>query len=1123
LSRLVPTRQVLIALYVVGAFVLALGLSQAAMRSGGTTAHASLANGATASATPAGPTVSSAVAYGQSSPVRDLPTSKAASNVPPFYGLGESESLTHPTGDGSYRGFDPVLQQATAGSGIPPTSQNFEGNDVGESSSDGVFIGAPPDTNGDVGPNHYVQIVNTVFSIYSKTGTRLVGPTPINNLWKSDPNSQFNCTSQSRGDPIVQYDPLANRWLISQFNFPGVAVIAPPFDQCIAISKTPDPTGAYYMYDFNYSATLFNDYPHFGVWHDAYYMSVNQFDTTTPNTDFHSAGACAFERAKMLVGDSTARQVCFDESAFDPKTNGNYVYGGQLPSDLDGATAPPAGEPNFFMQFLDSTTAGNDKLLEFKFHVDWTNPANSTFGNGKPSGNGTPIQIPVADFDSLLCNGDQTVEDRNCLPQKDSPENLDSIPDRLMYRLAYRNFGDHESLVLNHTVNVAPPGGKHAGIRWYEIRSPNTTPAVYQQSTFAPDVEHRWMGSIAMDSAGDIALGYSLTSSARNPAIAYTGRRASDPLGQMTLGEGLLYQGVGAQDQTQSRWGDYSSMSVDPNGCTFWYTQEHYLGTGSFNWGTRVGSFTLPVCGDPQISLSASSSLVRARSDFTYTIGVTTGQSPALGASVSDVLPTGATLLAVTSSRGSCTGTATVTCNLGDLPAGDLETITLTVHTRTAGNLTNTATLSTSSADSNPANNVASTVTQVFDPCIAPGAVMTSDPAGDQTGSPGNTQLDITSVAVAEPFLGNNVNKLVFTMKVGNLSPTPQPNSYWYTHFSYGGVSYFVDMETATGVTPLFHYGRFDVDPTSGFNSENVLGDVDAGTFNADGTITITLSNSKLNQNPDPAQPPNGTPPSAGSLISGVHGETRVLVGVLLALIDSTSGGSYTLSGNDFCAANTAPTAALQATPSNGPAPLTVSLSGSASFDPDPGDRVVSYTFYFGDGSTPVTQSSSTVSHTYTNPGTYHATLTVTDKRGQQSSNAASADIQATAAPAADLAVVKTGPANGHVGQAITYTIKATNNGPQAASGVTITDSLPKNAGFGSVTTTQGSCAPKPQQQIVVCNVASIASGATVTVTLVVKPTTKGNFTDTAAVSATSPNDPVSTNNTSSVTTKVTP
>jgi hypothetical protein len=410
-----PLRKILIAVYVMGALALPLGLSQA-MRSGGTNAQASVATGSTAAAT--GPTVSSPVAVGRSKPLRDLAPAQSAATKPPAYRLGESESLLHPTGNGSFHGDTVVQSSGAGGAAIPPTSQNFDGAAIGESSSDGVFIGAPPDTNGDVGPNHYVQTVNTVFTIFSKTGERLVEPTPINEIWKSAPNAaEFNCTAQSRGDPIVQYDPLANRWLISQFNFPGVALIAPPFDQCIAISQTADPTGAYYLYDFTYSATIFNDYPHFGVWPDGYYLSVNQFDTTTPNTDFHSAGACAFERAKMLTGDPGARQVCFDESTFDPKdANGGYIYGGQLPSDLDGngygasfASPPPVGEPNFFLQLLDSTTAGQDKLLEFKFHVDWSNPANSTFGNGQADGNGKPIEIPVADF-GLVCNGDQIVQ-----------------------------------------------------------------------------------------------------------------------------------------------------------------------------------------------------------------------------------------------------------------------------------------------------------------------------------------------------------------------------------------------------------------------------------------------------------------------------------------------------------------------------------------------------------------------------------------------------------------------------------------------------------------------------------------------------------------------------------------
>jgi uncharacterized repeat protein (TIGR01451 family) len=629
------------------------------------------------------------------------------------------------------------------------------------------------------------------------------------------------------------------------------------------------------------------------------------------------------------------------------------------------------------------------------------------------------------------------------------------------------------------------------------------------------------MGSIAMDGAGNIALGYSLTSSSRNPAIAYTARQAGDPLGQMTLGEATLFQGLGAQTGTESRWGDYSSMSVDPNGCTFWYTQEHQLGTGEFNWGTRIGAFTLPRCGDPQIGLSQSASQVQVRGDYSYTIAVTSGQSPALGASVSDVLPSGVSLLSISSSRGSCSGTATVICNLGDMAAGSLETIVLAVHARTTGILTNSATLSTSSPDANPSNNVASITTSVYDPCTAPGAVMATDPSGDQTGA---SQSDITSVAVAEPFLGAGVSRLVFTLKVQNLSPAPPPNAYWYVHFSYGGVSYFVDMETSTNpAVPTFNWGRYDVDATTGFNTENPLGTPESGTFSADGTITIGLNTAHLVQNPDPTQPANGTPPTAGSLISGVHGETRTLVGVLLALNDTTAGSSYVLTGNASCAPNNAPHAALTANPTSGTAPLTVTLDGSGSSDPDAGDHVAKFTFYFGDGSSPVTQSGATISHTYANPGSYRATLTVTDSRGQESSDVGTASITVDQPPSADLTITKIGPATGHVGQALTYTITVTNLGPSTATGVTVTDTLPKNTGFGSASSTQGTCAPKPHSQTVVCSIGTLARGQTVTITLVIKPTKKGTFTDTAIVSLTSPNDPVSGNNTSSVTTQVSP
>jgi uncharacterized repeat protein (TIGR01451 family) len=340
-------------------------------------------------------------------------------------------------------------------------------------------------------------------------------------------------------------------------------------------------------------------------------------------------------------------------------------------------------------------------------------------------------------------------------------------------------------------------------------------------------------------------------------------------------------------------------------------------------------------------------------------------------------------------------------------------------------------------------------------------------------------------------------------------------------------VSYFVDMETNTSTTksPTFHYGRFDVDPTSGLNTQKVLGDADSGTWNTDGTITITLSNSKLNQVANPASPPTGTPPSAGSLISGIHGETRQVVGVLLALIDTTSSGGYTLSGNDFCAPNTPPKAALQATPTSGSAPLAVTFNGSGSSDPDAGDHVASYTFRFGDDSTPVTQSSPTTSHTYSDPGTYHVTLTVTDSRGDESTNAASKDITVT--PTADLAVDAIGPASAKNDTLATYTITVKNNGPAAATGVVATDKLPFKAEFKSVKSSPAATCTKASASsvtTVTCKLGTIASGATTTITIVAKlrGTVGAVLTNTASATETGPGDPNSGNNTSIVSTTVT-
>ncbi len=425
---------------------------------------------------------------------------------------------------------------------------------------------APPDTNGSVGRTiagvgYYIQWVNLQFAIYNKaTGALVYGPANGNTLWSGFAGV---CSSTNDGDPIVLYDKLADRWVFMQF-----AVSSQPFTQCVAVSQTSDPLGTYSRYAFTYG-NQFNDYPKVGVWPDGYYVSYNMFAN---GQSFSGGWVCAMDRTRMLAGLS-ATQQCF---------NLGTSFGGLLPSDLDGPTAPAAGAPNYVLNF------GTNKLNFWRFHVDWTTPASSTLTG--------PTAIPVAAFNTGCSGG-------TCVPQTGTSQKLDSLADRLMYRLAYRQFPTYGALVVNHTVAVTnKPRSGQTGVRWYEVRVNGAgTPSLFQQGTFTNgsgtgDGLYRWMGSAAMDKAGNIALGYSVSSSALRPSIRFTGRGPADALG--TLGpEFNIQTGVGSQTTGLSRWGDYASLSVDPDDdCTFWFTTEYLKTSGTFNWSTRVGSFKLNNC-----------------------------------------------------------------------------------------------------------------------------------------------------------------------------------------------------------------------------------------------------------------------------------------------------------------------------------------------------------------------------------------------------------------------------------------------------------------------------------------------------------------------------------------------
>jgi hypothetical protein len=451
--------------------------------------------------------------------------------------------------------------QGSVSVAAPSPSNNFAGVGNGFTGPNGTFTvnAAPPDTNGDVGPQDYVQTVNTDFAVFNKdpargaVGSVRYGPVQINTLW-----SGFGglCQTDNDGDPTVAYDQIANRWIISQFAVTGATTT---YLQCVAVSTGSDPTGTYNRYSFPYSN--FPDYPKMAVWPDAYYETYNMFQG---GSTFVGAEVCALDRASMLTG-AAATQQCFTTST---------SFGGLLPSNLDGPTLPPAGSPNYVVG-LDTTTS----LAFWKFHVDWTTPANSTFTG--------PTSLAVASY-AEACGGG------TCIPQSGTTQQLDSLADRVMYRFSYRNFGSYESLVVDHAIT----SGSSVGMRWYELRNPNGAVTVNQQGTYAPDASYRWMGSIAQDHVGDMAMGYSVSSGSLHPGISYTGRLVSDPAGTMPQGETSLIVGAGSQTGSNlSRWGDYSAMTVDPaDDCTFWYTNEYIPSNGAFNWKTQIGSFKFPSC-----------------------------------------------------------------------------------------------------------------------------------------------------------------------------------------------------------------------------------------------------------------------------------------------------------------------------------------------------------------------------------------------------------------------------------------------------------------------------------------------------------------------------------------------
>jgi hypothetical protein len=544
------------------------------------------------------PVFSQQVAFDVSPALRDMPAAASHSNR----GSSELQEIRPERGavapdrgnskDGALQSQS--LQGALAANTLraPTTLANFEGISNQDNFNIFGFRVNPPDPVGDVGPNNYVEMVNLAFAVYSKTGTLLLGPMDTGLLWAGF--AVPDCMDPS-GDPIVLYDQFADRWLLSQFTTSGLDDPNKSFWNCVAVSTTGDPTGSYYRYAFETANfQYFPDYPKYGVWTDSYVLTTREFGPTVE----YGIGVYALEKNKMINGEP-ARAVSFFLDGNDPSIL-PLVGDGLLPADIDGkqkpksdATIPIVGTQDDDAQLDYGGTT--DALNIWDLSVRWRS---------------TPIasldfaaQLPVAAFDSIFpC---AITSARDCLPQPgitDTRQYLDilSYRQRPTYRLAYRNFKDYESLVTNQSVEATPGV---AGVRWYEIRRTAGTYSLYQQGTYAPaDGVHRWMGSIAQDKFGNIGLGYSVVNGVDVfPGIRYTGRLSGDPLGQMTVGEGTVINGSGVQRTTNSRWGDYTSMNVDPvDDCTFWYVNEYYTAAGQASspagWQTRIASFKLPGC-----------------------------------------------------------------------------------------------------------------------------------------------------------------------------------------------------------------------------------------------------------------------------------------------------------------------------------------------------------------------------------------------------------------------------------------------------------------------------------------------------------------------------------------------
>ncbi|MBI1837804.1 MAG: T9SS type A sorting domain-containing protein [Flavobacteriia bacterium] len=675
--------------------------------------------------------------------------------------------------DGVVYGEDPAVRQTAMGTKNPANKapiKNWAGQPANGS--------RPLDPTGAAGTNHYVQAVNaSPFRVYNKSTGNIMLTANIGTLWNPD--------TPNEGDPIVMYDRFADRWFIAQFGSPAKIYIA--------ISTTNDPTGSYYTYTFN--SAQFPDYLKFSIWADGYYMTSNQ-----------GGRMYCFERDQMLLGNASSRAVTATFTT--GSTSGFYC---PLSADADDVL-PTVGTPCPFFAYADNAWGGGavDGVKIWNMAVSWgaTPTASITLNT----------TVSTSAFDASYDSGWDDIS------QPGTSQKLDGIGGVATYRAQFRTWNGYNTVLLNWGVKLS---ATQRSIRWVELRQNQTTGAwtLYQEGTYAPDTHSRWIGSIAMDDNGSIGLAYCKSSTSVYPSLAYTGRLAGDPLGTMTFAETVAAAGTSAETSA-NRYGDYSQLSLDPDGVTFWHTGEY---TTSGNTNTRIFSFQFPITNDASVIISSNDAdnSICAGQSVTFTAAPTNGgTTPSYqwmvdGLNVGTDSPTYTTTTLTAGQIVTCIMTSNlpgvngspatsngITISYNSAPTASIA-ITSGTNPTCAGNLV-TFTISTTNGGSSPS----------YQWKINSGNVGTSATTYSSSALANNDVISCTYTSTCGSVNVVNTNSITMTVNPLPATPTITQNGLTLTSSSATGNQWYLNGAIINGATSQSYTatqnGNYTVKVTSG-------------------------------------------------------------------------------------------------------------------------------------------------------------------------------------------------------------------------------------------------------------------------------------------------------------------